>query len=244
MKVRYCIPTLNQLDWVLENHLPSLDGSLLDSVHIHMSGLSNDEVYKLKAKALSANPELLGHTLIDTGTLQPGSLMRISTSETNYGVARIWNKFAEMSFADGMDYIVIANDDISLFNTTLKRLLQAASENPDGVVTFTGDNAFSLFVLSKQAWKTVGAFDEEFYPAYFEDRDYQRRIMMHKVPLVQIAHPAYYHLGSKTINSFTPDGLEIHHSQFRRNEAYYTHKWGGLPGDERYTEPFDGKTSF
>lgn len=239
MKVRYCIPTLNQLDWVLENHLPSLDGSLIDSVHLHISGLDSSESYKAKATRLASNPELLGYTLIDKGTMKPGSLMRISTSQNNYGVARTWNVFANMSFKDGMDYVLIANDDIILYNTTLRRLLLEAKNNPEGITAFTGDNTFSFFVLSKQAWQTIGEFDEQFYPAYFEDQDYKYRSKLKGVPLVQIPSPAYYHLGSKTINSLSPEGLENHHNQFRRNEAYYVSKWGGMPSEERYLSPFN-----
>lgn len=245
MKVRYCIPTLNQLDWVLEHHLPSIDGSLIDSVHLHMSGISNSESYKSKATALSSNPELLSAALIDYGTMKPGSLMRVSTSLGNYGVSRIWNKFADMSFAENMDYIVIANDDVILYHTTLKRLLSAAYSNPRGVTAFQGDNAFSLFVLSRYAWETVGKFDENLYPAYFEDGDYSRRMRLEdNVPLIQIPGPAYYHVGSKTINDFTPENIQRHHMQFSNNEIYYISKWGGPPNHEVYTVPFDGKSSF
>ena len=37
MKVRYGIITLNQFEWVIDKHLPSVNFDLVDAVHLHVN---------------------------------------------------------------------------------------------------------------------------------------------------------------------------------------------------------------
>ncbi len=46
------------------------------------------------------------------------------------------------------------------------------------------------------------------------------------------------HQGSANIN-IIPDLMEQHHQTFTSNKAYYIRKWGGEPGKERFTQPFN-----
>jgi GT2 family glycosyltransferase len=94
---------------------------------------------------------------------------------------------------------------------------------------------FACFMITKRCWKEVGRFDEKFFPAYFEDNDYHRRILMAGMQARIVPQAPYYHYGSKTQHS----GQGADHSQFQINQGYYKRKWGGLPGAEVYATPFN-----
>jgi hypothetical protein len=42
-----------------------------------------------------------------------------------------------------------------------------------------GPGGFNLFAISRLLVRKIGYFDENFYPAFHEDRDYEQRIMIH-----------------------------------------------------------------
>lgn len=94
---------------------------------------------------------------------------------------------------------------------------------------------FACFMINKVCWDVVGPFDEKFYPAYFEDNDYHRRILMNNMTARIVPQAPYYHFGSQTQKSA---GV-VDSSAFDANKQYYQSKWGGLPGAEVYATPFN-----
>lgn len=224
MSVLYAIPTLNQIDWVLEKHIPSIHLDVVDTVCIHINECTDFQPIVDLAKKFPTD-----YTKF-TWTYNPNNL----------GVANSWNLFLKTAFEDrNDDGVIIANDDIILGDTTIERMLSKAKEFPDALIS--GDsagsnNAFSLFYLPKSVFTRVGFFDSRFYPAYFEDNDYHRRMQLLDIPLLYSDGDTYYHKGSATINTYTPERMRRHHQDFRRNESEYITKWGGLPGRETITQ--------
>jgi len=215
MRLGYFIPTYNQFDWVVEKHLPSLDHTLFSHIRVHHNFLQD------KSTLTKANVGSLSIPCVFT------------YSEENLGVARTWNLFAEFAKLEELDVMFIANDDIILFENTIPKMIDKLKEtNSNGIVCYGGDNGFSLFAVPMSVFNTVGKFDENFYPAYFEDNDYVMRMKLHKLPIHLLEPPGYYHKGSATINSFDEERMQNHHANFRRNEQYYINKWGGPPGKE------------
>jgi GT2 family glycosyltransferase len=99
---------------------------------------------------------------------------------------------------------------------------------------------FSCFMVRSSLFEKAGYFDEMFWPAYFEDNDFHRRMGIAGVTET-IAPCGYDHMNSATMKKYTKDELELHHERFLACRAYYVSKWGGMPGAERFTVPFDGK---
>lgn len=222
MPVVYAIPTLNQLDWVLEKHIPSIGDNLVEELIIHTSGFTQNEEQAQKIK----------NTRYPTGT----AALWTSTAH-NLGVAASWNLFLHTAFeVKEHSALIIANDDIILGENTLQSMLDKAKQFPEAVISAGPEdskgNEFSLFYMPKTVYDIVGKFDEQFYPAYFEDNDYQHRMKLKNIALIKSGGDAYYHKGSATINTYTPDRLEQHHNDFRRNQMLYVQKWGGTPGNE------------
>lgn len=158
----------------------------------------------------------------------------------NIGVSAAWNMFHHNI---SKDYIVIANDDIQVHTYTLEALVTRAQVDETlPIIHGNNDsgNAYSLFLLRHWAFKKIGDFDEKFSPAYFEDNDYARRLLLAGYDGYFEKAVTYDHVGSSTLKKYTQQEMEAHHRAFERNARYYRAKWGGMPGEERYTEPFDG----
>jgi GT2 family glycosyltransferase len=107
----------------------------------------------------------------------------------------------------------------------------------------TGDRAderllrFAYAALNREAIEAVGLLDEwTFYPAYFDDDDYEYRCRQGGVEWVtyngQIAHDR-----SATIRSDAAMA-NANAMTFPMNRERYVAKWGGPPGSETYSRPW------
>jgi GT2 family glycosyltransferase len=106
---------------------------------------------------------------------------------------------------------------------------------------YGGGPDFACFMISWEAWKCVGRFDENFTPAYFEDNDYHRRINLAGMEGCSVNTAPYYHYGSQTQNAVATAPV-VHPDAFVQNRIYYTIKWGGEPGMESFDTPFNDPT--
>jgi len=93
---------------------------------------------------------------------------------------------------------------------------------------------YSCFMFGKALFDQVGRFDETF-PVYFEDNDSHRRLSLSGYEALSYA--PYYHYGSQTINS-TSTMQELGRVKFEKSKEVYIQKWGGTPGEEKYTSPY------
>jgi GT2 family glycosyltransferase len=83
----------------------------------------------------------------------------------------------------------------------------------------------------------VGLFDEwAFYPIYFDDNDYFRRCELGGIEWVEY-NGSISHDRSSTIKD--PHLAEQNSRTFQMNRDRYVAKWGGLPGHECYSRPYD-----
>lgn len=149
-------------------------------------------------------------------------------------VAAAWNDAVRLVGGD----VILANDDVVFAEDTIPALVSAAAAFPSaGIVSALEDERFALFYLRHAAYVAVGAFDESFAPAYFEDNDYAWRLRCAGWGLA-LAPSAVRHGGSRTIAAYDPERMQQHHRSFRANEARYRAKWGGGPGRERWRTPY------
>lgn len=159
------------------------------------------------------------------------------TPEFNLGVAASWNHFLNI---DGIK--LICNDDVQFYADTIKLLVDGVDENfiiyPAGVPSA---NSFSCFIIPDRIIKEVGNFDATISPnyAYYEDNDYHRRMKMLGYDLKGIENCRLGHFQSATLKGYSKQELEEHHRKFRIATQNYKKKWGGLPGKEIYTYPYN-----
>lgn len=236
--------TRNQREFVFTELLPSvlLGNVVPDLIHIW----DNSEEGDLPQWASEVGADLLDHAVEKTrevtGNNRPFATtpkMVIEGRKENTQLARVWNHAISMSSLE--DHIILSNDDIVFLPDTIEKLVKATAPfvYPHGA---RSANSFSLYKISKAMWEHVGPFDEQFIPAYFEDNDYHRRMILLGYDITPIEDAEYIHKhgGSLTRRSLDERQQNLMHMWFRRNQAYYIWKWGGLPHHERYTLPYNG----
>lgn len=216
-----CCPTLNRYEDCRKMIVSALEGSLKPDKIIIIDN---------------------GGTVETHLTGLPVDILRYKNADGvyyNLGVAASWNRFLKEYEADA--YLIV-NDDIVFGHDTIKDLYSAHQQNPDQLVYVTegsGLNAFSCFLITPKALEEVGYFDEQFYPAYFEDNDYAYRLKLAGYDLFRVPTTIQEHVGSATMKSYTPEQVQKHHENFRANRKRYIDKWGGLPHHEVYTSPYN-----
>ncbi len=94
--------------------------------------------------------------------------------------------------------------------------------------------AFSCFLIDVESWKTIGKFEINYIPCYFEDNDTVCSLALHNLLAITTTAAPYYHFGSITQNS-VPGGL-CKSPQFERNRDYFERKWGCKPGEPLYDD--------
>lgn len=147
-----------------------------------------------------------------------------------------------------------SNDDVEVEVDMLKKLEDYLAEIPiwdpqvNGKIPFVvpefgAGSLFTIFLCDPFFMaQMVGFFDETFFPAYFEDNDYARRMVLQGLQYRNLVVGAVYtHHYSSTLQAYSPEEHELHDKQFKKNEDYYIKKWGGKPEFETFTVPFNGE---
>lgn len=155
--------------------------------------------------------------------------------EHNIGVAASWNLLCKEHIFPKGDYALIINDDIYL-GYGEQSVHDAIRKNKSGFVQAYGEK-FSAFCISKKLFNTVGDFDEEFYPAYFEDDDYLYRMRLLNLNAEKSASlvPAMMRVSSSIQRDSSLN------NNYLKLQQRYIDKWGGLPRYERFKKPFSTK---
>ena len=142
------------------------------------------------------------------------------------------------------DYCIIANDDVFVHPQTIEHLVSAAQQDTNNVF-FHGSghsgNSFSLFLLTAKGYVDIGLFDEFIWPAYFEDNDYHRRLKRKGLDIIGINEATFDHIGSATVKKFDETQARVQNVRFERNRMYYMLKWGGVPHQELFEKPWNGR---
>jgi hypothetical protein len=178
-------------------------------------------------------------------------------SDINIGVARGWNWFLKNIPSS---YWLIAGDDNFFVPSTLEQIATTMRDNSEAQQSvFMGmfmrrftdvandeeeviKAGFNAYVVTRRLIEKVGMFDENIYPAYFEDNDLWHRILLSGETTgffpesCQIVSGDAAHTGSCTLNSVPPDYREKMDQCYLRNQTYFHIKWGLPPN--HYTHPF------
>lgn len=157
----------------------------------------------------------------------------VFTTEENIGVAASWNFLAEKAFADGYLRVLVLNDDIELEKD--EKEIHFGLNKYSDTDLIVQDGTWCSFMLPKVVYDLIGPFDEEFFPAYFEDNDYEYRVKMNKytdLKVDSLLNPTLYR------NSMTIKKDKTLNKEFLKNRSRYITKWGGEPSKETFNTAF------
>lgn len=190
----------------------------------------------------------LAELLVSVQTLYPWEPCVVPNWKDNIGVSKSWNYgIQDLRWCD---YIFVINDDVILQPETLNLMIDAYREHDMHILNprNTRDDEpseglaehcdFSCFMLTYEVFKKIGTFDENFFPAYFEDNDYYYRAKLLGLKVGTAKWIPFFHSGS--ITQFMDQKNPVVPGQlFEANRAYYISKWGGEPGHEVFLTPYN-----
>jgi GT2 family glycosyltransferase len=168
----------------------------------------------------------------------------------NRGVSPAWNLGMKKSLQAGNQYAIICNDDVVFEPNVISELFQTIKDTGAVMVsanqwevekdyTLTSWTDYCCFAVDiKQLIKNVGWFDENFYPAYFEDNDMRRRVELAGLDSYTRKDLKITHAVSAT-QWADPDNPVTSEEAFMNNMKYFIKKWGGEPYKETYKNPFN-----
>ena len=138
-------------------------------------------------------------------------------------------------FIDKTDYVMVTARNINdgkhlstdLFNYNpadfdeedLKPITNWREEGPD----------FSCFLIKPDFINKIGWFDENFFPAYFEDNNAHTVIVKSGFHAKRVSTAPYFHYGSTTVNNNPGLKKIIENKYFEKNKQYFISKWGDGP---------------
>ena len=151
----------------------------------------------------------------------------------NLGVSGSWNIIMDYANKVNATHVLMLNDDIYLGKTDEQIIRMIALFQH--IHFFNSFMNWSSWILSVEAYKKIGNFDENFFPAYFEDNDYCYRMRLNEFERynTDYLNPVIYR-NSQTI--LKDSSLN---QNFNKNRQYYASKWGGLPSEETFKTPFN-----
>lgn len=164
----------------------------------------------------------------------------IQLFKNNAGVSASWNYGIKVNDSCTGEPWVVSNFDLIFSEGSIKKLLEPLQNGYDLV---TLERGYCLWGANKSLFDKVGYFDENFFPAYIEDLDFDRRVQLHPdVKKVTLALPEIIHESSSTVRGHYNKPLgDVLHELRELNELYYIKKWGGKHGQEEYDLPFGSK---
>lgn len=155
--------------------------------------------------------------------------------EENYGVAKSWNYLCDQIFKKH-EYALILNDDIviDLNEEELEFFLDGQHYD---LIRCEKSFEMSCFALTKQCFSKF-RFDENFSPAYFEDMDFIYRLKLSNKKIIEnsFLNPAQF-INSASISEQGGDPNLV--KNFPKLFQLFINKWGGPPGKELFSTPFN-----
>ncbi len=174
--------------------------------------------------------------------------MLVIITHPNAGCAGAWNEIIKLFPAP---WWLITNNDIEFKPGDLAKMVhfvesgnrEIAKAETDSLAMAYGNHGASWFGITAHGVRAVGLFDENIYPVYLEDCDWDYRAKLAGARVMTVEgllakHGDEKSGGSCTIRSdeaIARRNMETHGGSF----VYYRQKWGGTNGHEVFKTPFD-----
>ena len=155
----------------------------------------------------------------------------------NLGCAGAWNTIIKCYM--NSPFWLIVNHDVEFVSGFLDKMMELASDPIIGMVhgqkgptDFMG--GYSCFLMRDWVVRDFGLFDENFYPGYAEDTDYEMRfinkpIRRHLTVGIPYKHGGTFDYGTSGSQTWRQDMTlkdKIDHGRYINELEYMTKKWG------------------
>ncbi len=182
-------------------------------------------------------------TVVDNsvdGLSHPYPYIRIHRPSVPLSATQSLNYALTDSRRHGAQICITMHEDAEAMEGSAAELLaltrQMCAENRKWGIIFT--NYDSLSAQNTDAIEEVGLWDT-FFSGYFGDNCQYRRLELAGYEKIN-TNIQVKHIGSQTIHS-DPKLAFLNSMTFPLYAMYYEAKWGGPPGGERFSKPFNGR---
>jgi FkbM family methyltransferase len=164
------------------------------------------------------------------GNYEPkDSRVRVIYCGSNLGVAASWNLLLRAGAW------IISNDDVVFTRRTFEELAGALESG----TPFVNGLGWALFGQRPEIVEKIGFYDERFFPAYYEDNDYEIRLIDAGIATnFPVLSEPVDHVGWASSRRREDGALldpAAHHAIFQKSCQAFIDKWGGLPDQVKDT---------
>lgn len=205
--------------------LDSLDVSVLKNTVV-VNNASNGQIFDFQNKV-----EIIDHRI-------------------NLGVARSWNLGVNILRDTKSDYLIIISASMGFTDGMLDILTELEKNNgADGLMTQHG---WHCLAIHNSVFRRVGLFDTNFYPGYYEDSDFIRRMELANIHDPIGKKNVFPHLEVMASPSEVAHGMKkgLVKVNMQACAGYFIKKWGDYPRydsqedrDKLYKYPFNDPTN-
>lgn len=170
------------------------------------------------------------HQLDPAAVLRPDKIRRRRYRPArNIGIARSMNAAVTRMRDTGADMLVWVSTSMRFGPDGGETIVEAAYSHDLGVVGVPAK--WHAAALRPTAFDLAGLWDENFWPGYYEDTDWRRRLQLATgrpgpIAVLDLPGDARDGHGYDTLRTAMPGRLPIN---FDALKGYYTAKWGGCP---------------
>lgn len=162
--------------------------------------------------------------------------MVVDNTVANAGVPASWNAGIDRMQLQEADWLVIVSASCRFSPAGGMDLIDQL--DPDGFpVVEARYVGWHLIAFHRDVFDRVGRFDENFYPAYWEDCDFSRRLAL----AYELEPPFWTKVECEVVLESFAHGIQLAGVQIdpERLAEFYRSKWGGDPSHETFVTPFD-----
>lgn len=92
----------------------------------------------------------------------------------------------------------------------------------------------NMCLYKRETFDKIGYTDVNYFPAYFVDNDYARRIVLSRIKCCSLKNARFFHFWSRVFKQGSGGSTDYY---FECNLRYYRQKWGGVVGSETRLPP-------
>lgn len=175
---------------------------------------------------------------LSTIKLPKDNILVVDNTVTNKGVAASWNLGIDKMRADDTDWLIIVSAAMRFGEAGCQDMIDQLAITNSLIVECELGHNWHLIAIKREVIENVGKFDENFYPAYWEDTDYSYR--------VNLAYPGIH--GSRwtkifvdVVNTGWTHGVTFAKVvvDSAKLQNYLIRKWGGLQHEFKFKIPFN-----
>lgn len=173
--------------------------------------------------------------------------VKVFTPNRNLGCAGGWNLLLANV---GSPYCLLIGDDIKLAPGDLAKIADYWERHKGTQFAVISTSlGFNVIGIPEHTVKAIGNFDENFWPVYYEDGDFNRRLFLaiqskilthdNEVITLNAIHGDGANSESCTSRSWDGDTFSRFNHEMQRGKDYFRRKWGDDVYKETYPTPFN-----